>query len=124
MLQWPVLSTCKYTRAEETISDAISQAIRELNYDKLRPQQELVIRKFVGGGDVFVCLLTGSGKSQCYCLLPAIFDHLRCSQSQSVVVVVSPLITLMKDQVRAMSSRNVSAIYRPTDRKCYLANTN
>ena len=63
--------------------------------------------------DVFVSLPTGSGKSLCYCILPELFDTLRgnARKGQSIVIVVSPLIALMKDQVRAMSERGVSAVY-------------
>ena len=56
-------------------------------------------------------LPTGRGKSLCYCLLPKAFDVLRKVRNQSIVVVVSPLIALMKDQVRATSQRNVTAVY-------------
>ena len=65
----------------------------------------------IEGKDVFVSLPTGSVKSLCYCLLPKAFDSLRCSNSmatQSIVVVVSPL---MKDQVRQMTQRDISAVY-------------
>ena len=69
---------------------------------------------------------TGSGKSLCYCLLPLAFDFLRrkkreeeenpdpdtCTASpKSIVLVVSPLIALMKNQVKAMQERNVSSLY-------------
>ena len=52
--------------------------------------------------------------SLCYWLLPKAFNHLRGSKSvdtQSIVIVVSPPIALMKDQVRQMTERNVSAVY-------------
>lgn len=64
--------------------------------------------------DVFVCLPTGSGKSLCYCILPYAFDELRSitgTEKRSIVLVVSPLIALMKDQVRSMVERNITAIY-------------
>ena len=43
---------------------------------ELKPLQREAIRAFVQGRDVFVCLPTGFGKSLCYALLPAVFDHL------------------------------------------------
>ena len=90
------------------IDNAISKATKELGYNELRPNQLAAITSFVNGRDVFVCLPTGSGKSLCYCLLPTVFDKLKaCTQSSIVVVVIS----LMKDQVRAMLERNVSAVY-------------
>ena len=60
---------------------------------------------------MFVSLPTGSGKSLCYCLLPSVFDALRVTEGRSIVVIVSPLISLMKDQVRAMKERNMRAVY-------------
>ena len=60
-----------------------------------------------------MALPTGSGKSLCYCLLPKAFDFLRLtSQSaKSIVVIVSPLIALMQDQVCAMEECNVVPVY-------------
>ena len=59
-----------------------------------------------------VSLPTGSGKSLCYCLLPVAFDVLRRnSHTQCILLVVSPLIALMQDQVRAMNERGVRAVY-------------
>ena len=62
---------------------------------------------------MFVSLPTGSGKSLCYCLLSRAFDFLRqwTALRESIVIVVSPLISLMQDQVRAMIERNVTAVY-------------
>ena len=70
----------------------------------LRPLQEQVIISFVQGSDVFVGLPTGSGKSLCYNILPDVIKSLRKVKS-SIAVIVSPLIALMKDQVRAMTEK-------------------
>ena len=90
--------------SEVRISKAISYATKALGYSELRPNQELAVKNFLRGHDVFVSLPTGSGKSLCYCLLPKAFDFLwqRIESTQSILVVVSPLIALMQDQVRAM----------------------
>ena len=97
--------------SESTITEAMSTAVAHLGYAQLKELQERAIRCFLRGNDVFVCLPTGSGKSLCYCLLPKAFDVLRKVHNQSIVVVVSPLIALMKDQVRVMSQRNVTTVY-------------
>ena len=90
---------------------AIHRAAESLGYMQLRPNQESVVQNFVQGRDVFVGLPTGSGKSLCYCILPSVFDILRGTNRRSIVVVVSPLIALMKDQVRAMKEKGVTAVY-------------
>lgn len=46
----------------------------------------------------FVALSTGYGKSFCYALLPAVFDHLRLSIGASIVICISPLTALMMEQ--------------------------
>ncbi len=99
--------------SERDIQSAIFKASEKLGYAELCAKQEAAVKSFLKGQHVFVCLPTGSGKSLCYCLLPEAFDRLRRCQelrAQSVVVVVSPLIALMKDQVRAMTERNVTAV--------------
>ena len=61
-------------------------AAQALGYDSDTPEQRLVIESFVMGQDVFVSLPTGSGKSLCYWLLPAIFDRRR-GRNGSILVV-------------------------------------
>ena len=79
-----------------------------MGYSALKPQQEIIVRHVLSGRDVFVSLPTGSGKSLCYTLLPMVFDRLKQpSADRSLVIVVSPLIALMKDQVRSLLEKNV-----------------
>jgi ATP-dependent DNA helicase RecQ len=70
-------------------------------YAGFRGQQEAIVDHVVAGGDAFVLMPTGGGKSVCY-QLPAL--HRR-----GVAVVVSPLISLMKDQVDALAQLGVRA---------------
>ena len=62
--------------SEEAIQGPIIKAVEELGYSSLRSQQELAVKQFVCGNDVFVCLPTGSEKSLCYSILPSVFDYL------------------------------------------------
>jgi len=67
------------------------------------------VTAFVKGNDVFVFLPTSGGKSLCYACLPWVFDALRSggevgSEHLSIVVVVSLLLSLMKDQVYMLFS--------------------
>lgn len=59
-----------------------------------------------------MALPTGSGKSLCYWILPWAFDLLRKHESPTcLVVVVSPLIALIKDQVQALMSKGLMAAH-------------
>ena len=62
-----------------------------------------------GGKDVFVNLPTGSGKSNC--ILPYVFDKLKGRHGRSIAVVVSPLISLIKDRVQMMNAKGIRAVY-------------
>ena len=80
---------------------AVSLASAKLGYSQLKCKQYEAIKAFVNGRDVFVSLPTGGGKSLSqYAVLPFVFDILHeRSNPTSLVIVVSPLIALMKDQV-------------------------
>ena len=94
-----------------SLTATLQAAARWMGYSTLRQHQIEAVSLFMSGRDVFVSLPTGSGKSLCYCILPGMFDAIQQWCSSSIVIVVSPLIALMKDQVRAMVERNVSAVY-------------
>ena len=98
----------------EDVNAAAKAVVRRLGYDAPTTEQKDAVTAFVRGKDVFVSLPTGSGKSLCYACLPWVFDALRSGgevselQSQSIVVVVSPLLSLMKDQVSCFNSRGLN----------------
>ena len=74
----------------------------------LKSEQETCIKRIYEGTDVFLWLPTGFGKSLCYEVLPFVFDD-KLGKDNSVVIVVSPLISLMVDQVQNLRRRSVKA---------------
>src|SRR5690606_281495 len=70
-------------------------------FDGFRPGQREIVEAVAGGHDVLAIMPTGGGKSLCY-QLPALMRD-------GVTVVISPLIALMRDQVRALREAGVAA---------------
>src|SRR5438093_2032231 len=75
---------------------------RYWGYESFRPGQENIVRSIAAGRDACVVMPTGGGKSLCY-QLPAVLD------AQRTVVVVSPLIALMQDQVAQLEQMGIPA---------------
>ena len=82
--------------------DQLFNTLSEIfGFHTFRPNQEEIVRSILAGRDVFAVMPTGGGKSLCYQLPARMLD--------GVCVVVSPLISLMKDQVDAANANGLRA---------------
>jgi ATP-dependent DNA helicase RecQ len=83
------------------VLDLYAALKRHWGYDSFRPLQERIIQSLLGGSDVAVVMPTGGGKSLCY-QLPALVLG-------KTVIVISPLIALMQDQVAQLADMGIPA---------------
>ena len=83
--------------------DKLELLQRIFGYSQFRPGQEALIDGILDGRDVFGIMPTGGGKSMCY-QIPALL-------LPGITLVISPLISLMRDQVMALKAAGVPAAY-------------
>ena len=83
--------------------DLLEPLKEHFGYDAFRPLQEQIVRDALAGRDVFALMPTGGGKSLCF-QLPALLRA-------GLTIVISPLISLMKDQVDALTASGVAATF-------------
>lgn len=99
----PVLSLNHSEMTAPTLDDARATLSKAFGYPAFRAGQELAVESVLQGRDTLVILPTGGGKSLCY-QVPALL-------LPGLTVVVSPLISLMKDQVDALVAKGIAAAF-------------
>jgi len=87
------MESCESNKIQREINSALKNLF---GFDKFKGNQQQIIEKLLEGNDVFVIKPTGGGKSLCY-QLPALI-------SEGTAIVISPLISLMKNQVDFLKS--------------------
>ena len=85
---------------------------RCFGYDSFRPNQEQIVGALLDGRDVLAVMPTGAGKSVCY-QVPALClaERAKAQGQVGFTLVVSPLISLMADQVRSLNAAGISAAF-------------
>jgi ATP-dependent DNA helicase RecQ len=96
-----IRDNCRMEFAQEQQTTIKSKLKSVFGFDEFRGAQEAIVCTVLGGEDCLVLMPTGGGKSLCY-QLPAVV-------LEGCAIVVSPLIALMHDQVRALSTLGVAA---------------
>ncbi len=89
-----------YTLCMSSDTELLGALRQYWGYDAFRPLQENIVKSLLGGRDTCVVMPTGGGKSLCYQLPAAILQN-------QTVIVVSPLIALMQDQVAQLTQMGI-----------------
>lgn len=88
---------------EQKMEQARAVLASRFGYDAFRPGQEAVVSALLAGRDVLAVMPTGAGKSVCY-QVPAVV-------MEGMALVVSPLVSLMANQVRAVQEAGIRGAY-------------
>ena len=78
---------------------------------ELKQNQIKCLELLSSGKDVLAVLPTGYGKSIIYAILPKVWDFLEEIRTNSIVIVISPLVSLMKDQVQNIGKYGIDSVY-------------
>lgn len=95
-----------------TLADARAVLLDRFGYQEFRPGQDRIVEAVLAGRDVVAVMPTGAGKSVCYQVPAVLMDGL--------TLVVSPLISLMDDQVRSLKAAGIRGSYYNSTLKPYV----
>ena len=87
----------------EKMNQAKALLKTHFGYDSFRKSQNTIIQSLLSNRDVLAIMPTGAGKSICYQIPALMFD--------GISIVISPLISLMHDQVKSLKETNISFAY-------------
>ncbi|CDQ84861.1 unnamed protein product [Oncorhynchus mykiss] len=103
----------------QAVPSEVNEALKDFGYKSFRPGQEQAIMRILSGLSTLVVLSTGMGKSLCY-QLPA---YLYAQRSNCITLVVSPLVSLMDDQVTSHIYQDQVGTCQPLDQVGYMPTT-
>ena len=96
---------------DKLITDAITFSMNKLGYDDIRPHQKDMLVNVLNGRDSFLVAPTGSGKSFVFEALPFGFTFIDKNDCEKLIIVISPLVSLMKMQAECLQGRGIPAAY-------------
>lgn len=85
---------------KSTVQGTVRNAMQKLNYKAIKDEELEIVEGMMNRRDVFAILPTGFGKTLCFAVLPVMYDELLPMDEPSIVIVITPLIAKIKDQVR------------------------
>ena len=100
------------------MEDVLNFGLRKIGYQDFREGQREVVKAYLAGKDVLFCTPTGSGKSLYFEIAPYVFEatcigvheaERNGAEMSSVCLIVAPLVSLMKDQVKSLRRRGIRA---------------
>ncbi|VDI17913.1 Hypothetical predicted protein [Mytilus galloprovincialis] len=97
----------------DVISAAIDFGLQKLSFTEIKINQRKVVESFLAGKYVLFCSPTGSGKSLTFEIAPFVFKYLQKNDMciVHVVLVISPLTSLMRTQTQALNRKGITAGY-------------
>ena len=102
----------------ELMALARERILETFQIESLKDLQREALENLVSSRDVFLIQPTGSGKSLIFQSAPIFFDIVRPKSGKSIVLVISPLVSLMLDQVRFLKSLGISAEIIGDEQNC------
>ena len=99
---------------DEKFESSLEAVLPKFGVAELREQQKLALLHLISGKDVFVNLPTGFGKSLIYQLAPSVVEEMSRLGGKirsAIILVISPLVSLMKDQVQCLERKGIKASF-------------